>query len=70
MFYKSLLALAACAVTAVASAQMPPPPGGPRGPHMDRGHMAQPHRQHRPRKVWVPAHRERGRMVRGHYVYR
>jgi hypothetical protein len=27
-------------------------------------------RHHRARKVWVPAHRVHGRIVRGHYVWR
>jgi Ni/Co efflux regulator RcnB len=62
---KILLALAACAVSATALAQPMPP----RGPHADRGH---PHVAHRrvKHKVWVPAHREHGRLVRGHYVWR
>ena len=25
---------------------------------------------HHPRKMWVPAHREHGHFVRGHYVWR
>ncbi|KPU94236.1 hypothetical protein APR51_27945 [Variovorax paradoxus] len=37
------------------------------GPGYDRPHMAPVHRKH---KVWVPAHREHGRYVRGHYVWR
>ena len=28
---------------------------------------APPHQKH---KVWVPAHREHGRLVKGHYVWR
>ena len=62
---KILLALAACAVSAAALAQpmRPPPPG----PGMDRPHAMPQHRKH---KVWVPAHREGRRQVRGHYVWR
>ena len=28
------------------------------------------HQQHRKHKVWVPAHRSHGHLVRGHYVWR
>lgn len=64
---KYLIALAAAGLCAASFAQpMRPPP--PPGPHMERPH-ARPHQ--RKHKVWVPAHRDhRGRMVRGHYVWR
>jgi len=61
---KILLALAACAVSAVAMAQpMHPSPES----RMERRHVTPQHRKH---KVWVPAHREGRRYVRGHYVWR
>lgn len=63
---KILLALAACAISAAAFAQPMPPP---RGPHVDRKPPPVAHRRAK-HKVWVPARRERGRLVRGHYVYR
>jgi len=70
MKFKFLIALAACAVSAAATAQMPPRGPGP-GQHMDRSHMNdRGHRAHRRTKVWVPAHREHGRRVAGHYVWR
>ena len=28
------------------------------------------HQQHRKHKIWVPAHRSHGRLVKGHYVWR
>jgi len=52
-------------VSATALAQPMPP----RGPHADRGHPPVAHRRVK-HKVWVPAHREHGRLVRGHYVWR
>jgi Spy/CpxP family protein refolding chaperone len=73
MKFKLLMALGACALSAAATAQMPPPRGPGPGPHMDRPHMQpqhRPYRQHRRHKVWVPAHREHGRRVPGHYVWR
>lgn len=62
-----LLALAACAVSAAAFAQPMP---SPRGPEAERKppHVAQ--RRVKQKKVWVPARRVNGRLVRGHYVYR
>jgi hypothetical protein len=67
---KILLAFAMLVVSVAAVSQSAPAPR-PIAPHMDRPHM-QPHgRSHaKKRKVWVRAHREHGRMVRGHYVYR
>ncbi len=47
------------ASTAAMAQPMPPR----HGPGYDRPH-------HRPHKVWVPAHRERGHFVPGHYVWR
>jgi Ni/Co efflux regulator RcnB len=68
---KILIALAACVVSAAGMAQ-PMRPGD--GPRMDRERMAphrmSPHRMDRRHKVWVPAHREHGRRVPGHYVWR
>lgn len=62
---KILLALAACALCATSFAQPMPP----RGSHADRGHAS--HARGRAKhKVWVPTHREHGRLVRGHYVWR
>ncbi|MGJ7526687.1 MULTISPECIES: hypothetical protein [unclassified Variovorax] len=60
---KILFALAACALVSTAALAQPMPPRHGPGPGYDRPH-------HRPHKVWVPAHREHGRMVRGHYDYR
>ena len=67
---KLILALATLVVSAAAMSQPGPHPR-PVGPHMDRQQM-QPHgRPHaKKRKVWVPTHREHGRVIRGHYVYR
>jgi hypothetical protein len=61
---KILFVLAACVLSSAALAQPMPER---RGPGYDRPHAA-PH--HRKQKVWVPAHRERGRRVPGHYVWR
>ncbi|WP_198084785.1 hypothetical protein [Variovorax sp. E3] len=58
---KTIFVLAACLLASTAALAQPGPRGP--GPGYDRGH-------HRPHKVWVPAHREHGRMVRGHYVWR
>jgi hypothetical protein len=55
-----LFVLAACSLAFASTAAMAQP--GPRQGY-DRPH-------HRPHKVWVPAHREHGRLVRGHYVWR
>jgi hypothetical protein len=68
---KILLTLMTLVVSAAAISQPAPPPRSV-APHMDRPQM-QPHgRSHaaKKRKVWVPAHRVHGRMVRGHYVWR
>lgn len=66
---KILVILAACAISTVALAQPGPGPHGPRDEV--RHEMRQSHpRPHHKRKVWVPAHREHGRLVRGHYVWR
>ncbi|VWX62152.1 conserved exported hypothetical protein [Burkholderiales bacterium 8X] len=62
----ALAAGAACLLSATVSAQ----PHGPRGPGMEPHRPGSMHRPHRRHKVWVPAHREHGRMVRGHYVWR
>ncbi len=60
---KILIALAAVATCVFSAGAIAQP-----GPGMHQARMAPPH--HRKHKVWVPAHREHGRMVRGHYVYR
>jgi Spy/CpxP family protein refolding chaperone len=58
-------AVAGLALSAAAQAQ---PMSGPHGLRAEPPHM-RPH--HAPKhKVWVPAHREHGRMVRGHYAMR
>ncbi|MCR6475534.1 hypothetical protein NU688_05145 [Variovorax sp. ZS18.2.2] len=61
---KILFVLAACVISSAALAQ---PMSPNRGPGYDRSHAGQNHRKH---KVWVPAHREHGRRVPGHYVWR
>ncbi|MFM9922668.1 hypothetical protein VLK31_06720 [Variovorax sp. H27-G14] len=62
---KTIFVLAACmlASTAALAQPMSQRHGAGPGPRYERPH-------HRPHKVWVPAHREHGRMVRGHYVWR
>ncbi len=60
---KILFVLAACILSSAALAQ----PSPRHGPGYDRQHAGQSHRKH---KVWVPAHREHGRRVPGHYVWR
>ena len=61
----SLLAATVAGLTLSAAAQAQP---GPHGPRAEPPHMRP---QHAPKhKVWVPAHREHGRLVRGHYVMR
>lgn len=61
---KTIFVLAACLLASTAALAQPGPRHGPGpGPGYDRGH-------HRPHKVWVPAHREHGRLVRGRYVWR
>ncbi|MBJ2158071.1 hypothetical protein [Variovorax sp. IB41] len=59
---KILFVLAACVLSSAAMAQPMR-----HGPGYDRPHAAPHHRKH---KVWVPAHREHGRRVPGHYVWR
>ena len=69
---KKIALAIATLVVSVAAVSQPGPPQRPVAPHMDRQQM-QPHgRPHgaKKRKVWVPAHREHGRMVRGHYAWR
>ena len=61
---KILLALAACTLLTSTAAFAQPMARHERG--YDRSHM----NQHRRHKVWVPAHREHGRRVPGHYVWR
>ena len=58
---KILFALAACMLASTAAMAQPMPPR--HGPGYDRPHP-------RPHTVWVPAHRERGHFVPGHYVWR
>jgi len=77
-----LIALAVCAVSATALAQPARDGSQHMGPRMerhadrDRPNTMRPvdryhrHDRHAKRKVWVPAHREHGRVVRGHYVWR
>ncbi|MGJ7611315.1 MULTISPECIES: hypothetical protein [unclassified Variovorax] len=61
---KTIFVLAACLLASTAALAQPGPRhGAGPGPRYERPH-------HRPHKVWVPAHREHGRMVRGHYVWR
>jgi hypothetical protein len=60
---KQLLFVLAATTLALASTATMAQPGPRHGPGYDRPH-------HRPHKVWVPAHREHGRLVRGHYVWR
>ncbi|RYX94202.1 MAG: hypothetical protein EOO28_15550 [Comamonadaceae bacterium] len=62
---KILLIIAAGLISATAMAQPGPTHDRP-GMNRHHGH-AMKHRKH---KVWVPTHREHGRLVRGHYVYR
>ena len=63
----SLLATTFAGLTLSAAVQAQPM-RGQHGPRAEPPHM-RPH--HAPkRKVWVPAHREHGRLVRGHYVTR
>ena len=65
---KALLALAA--VIASAGALAAPAPQQ-QTPQFVQAHDVQTIRMERRRhKVWVPAHREHGRLVRGHYIYR
>ncbi len=59
-----LLATAAAGFAFAGAAQAQPRPEGAR-PRMEAPHRAPPRH-----KVWVPAHRDHGRLVRGHYVYR
>ena len=68
---KKLILALATLVVSVAAVSQPAPHPRQMAPHLDRPQM-QPHgRPHaKKRKVWVPAHREHGRMVRGHYAYR
>ena len=66
---KVILSLAALAVSFAASAVQA------RTINFDSGsakvHTVQvKHKQHHKQKVWVPAHRSHGRLVRGHYIRR
>lgn len=70
---KLLIPLAALLLCAAASAQ-PGPMQRPYDPHQPPGMVQRPiaHKQmqHHRRKVWVPSHREHGRFIKGHYVWR
>jgi hypothetical protein len=69
---KLALAIAAAAVS-LASVTSFAQPAPPHGPGADPRHDQPMHRESRPhpkKKVWVPAHREHGHMVKGHYVWR
>jgi hypothetical protein len=68
---KIFLVLAACALATTAALAQPMPPRDGRDDQRydnDRHRSERPH--HRAHKVWVPTHREHGRMVRGHYEWR
>lgn len=63
---------AALLVSAGAIAQPGPGPA-PHGPGVDQRHdrpSGRPMRNDHKRKVWVPTHRDHGRLVKGHYVWR
>ncbi|QHI96619.1 hypothetical protein GT347_00560 [Xylophilus rhododendri] len=59
--FATVIVLAAAGMGLGTAAQAQPRPGPPH---------AAPHHAPKKHKVWVPAHREHGRMVRGHYVWR
>ncbi len=70
---KTLLRLSALAALSTglflgATAQAQPMPNQ-HPPYAEPPHM-RPAPMHRKHKVWVPAHREHGRLMRGHYVWR
>jgi hypothetical protein len=68
---KKLAFAVAAVVLSTASLSSFAQPGPPHGPGADQRHDRPVHRQAHPKKkVWVPAHREHGRMVKGHYVWR
>lgn len=58
-----LLATAAAGFAFAGAAQAQPRPD--EHPRMEAPHRAPPRH-----KVWVPAHRDHGHMVRGHFIYR
>jgi len=65
--FTSFLAAALAGLAFAGAAQAQPRPES--RPHM-APHHAQVHQAPKRHKVWVPAHREHGRMVRAHYVWR
>lgn len=65
---KTLLAIAALVVSAGAMAAPAPQHTSTQFIHAQDVQSVQ-YRRHG-RKVWVPAHREHGRWVRGHYAWR
>jgi len=68
--YKILLPLAALVFSFAASAAQPSVVRFDSGSaRVNAVHPVKHHPQHK-RKVWVPAHRSHGHLVRGHYVWR
>ena len=67
---KVALSLAALAISFAASAAQAGTVNFDSGSANVRHVQMVKHQQHRKHKVWVPAHRSHGHLVRGHYVWR
>jgi hypothetical protein len=70
---KKIVFLAAALMVSAASFAQPSHGPAPHGPGVDQRHdrpVARHMRSAHKKKVWVPSHREHGRLVKGHYVWR
>jgi hypothetical protein len=68
--YKVILSLTALVVSfAASSAQASTVNFDSGSAKVDSAQVAR-HKPHHKQKVWVPAHRSHGRLVRGHYIWR
>jgi hypothetical protein len=67
---KAFLSLAALVVSFAASAAQPGTVNFDSGSAKMNSVQVTKHPQHHKHKVWVPAHRSHGHLVRGHYIWR
>ena len=67
---KAFLSLAALVISFAASAAQAGTVNFDSGSAKVHSVQVTKHPQHRKHKVWVPAHRSHGHLVRGHYIWR
>ena len=67
---KAFLSLAALVVSFAASAAQAGTVNFDSGSAKVHSVQMTKHQQHRKHKVWVPAHRSHGHLVKGHYIWR